>query len=287
MPNALQTDPLVLASRARDGDQQALAELYRRHSAALLRHARRMMGDDSAAQDIVQEAFARAIASIGRTREELHFKAWIFRITTNLCLRALTRAARCRPSEAPDQNVATSDDEADPERVRLRREAGVCVQEALGRLPDRYRQILLLREIEQLSYEELADVLELSKANVKVTLHRARARFAVAFISGQLLAPASAEDARGGDAGSDAELAAVGDDAECAQLEALMVQRERRALERHLEQCPRCREKEAQRCARRFAVLPPLPPLALGLSGLASGGAGASSAGATGATTTT
>ena len=86
---------LRLADQARNGDLQAQAELYQRYRQPLYRHARRMLRSDSADQDVVQEAFVRALAAMPRTREgELRFKAWIYRIATNLCLKQLNRGSR-------------------------------------------------------------------------------------------------------------------------------------------------------------------------------------------------
>jgi len=234
---------LQLADRARDGDHDALVELYRRYRQPLYRHARRMLRDDDAAQDVVQESFARAIAAMPQTREgDLRFKAWIYRIATNLCLKQLNRGARWSGDESHLERATAASTDADPERGRRRAEIADQVAEALGQLPPRYRQILLLRELEELSYEELAEVLELDRNRVKVTLHRARARFAALFIAARLQSDPSAE-------------------VECDELAALIGREDRRALVQHLESCGRCRKREQRPAAELFALLPPLPAL--------------------------
>jgi RNA polymerase sigma-70 factor (ECF subfamily) len=239
------TAELELADRARAGDQGALIQLYRKHRDAIHRHARRMLGDDAAAQDVVQEAFARAIEAIDRTRPQLKFKAWIFRIATNLCLRELNRNNRWSPPRTEHFDFDRFEQprkDVDPRAALHRRELGKLVEQALSRLPERYRQILLLREVEELSYEELGQVLEMSEGNVKVTLHRARARFAALFVADRLLAePGELEVA-------------------CGQLDALVqggVDQDQ--VERHLETCVECRKKQRPQ-AELFAMLPPVVP---------------------------
>jgi len=276
-----------LARRARAGDEAALTQLYQSHREPLYRHARRMLGEDAAARDVVQEAFTRAITAMPRTREELHFRPWIYRIATNLCLRELTRRARCAPPRGDLAELGrgrTTRQRAelegnrgdDPERSHQRREATAYAQAALERLPPQYRQILLLREMEDMDYEELRRVLELRLSMVRVSLHRARARFRALFAVEQALALSD-------------EASTV-----CPELRRLLRSGRSRRLERHLDSCPRCREERP--AAELLALLPPLPldllpaspaPLAmsapsgmLGLPGAAVGAAVASVAAA-------
>ncbi len=254
-----------LADLARTGDEQALGELYQRHSAQLYRHAWRMLRDEAAAGDAVHEAFARAIAAIPRTRERLQFKAWMFRIVTNLCLRELTLRTRLGPELDPERVESPSES---PDEQRHRGELAACAADALEKLPPRYRQILLLREVEGLEYEELARVLELSLSMVKVTLHRARARFRALVIAEQLL----------GNPGLILE--------RCEVLGKLAQKGQGNQIERHLQSCPRCKQEHPP-VAALVALLPPPPtlppPLPPGLleAGL-SGAAGTSAAGPAG-----
>lgn len=242
-PTGLNLADLELAERARGGDHQAIAELYRQHRAALHRHACRMLyPDEAAAQDVVQEAFVRAIAAIGQTREQLHFRAWVFRIATNLCLRQLTQRLRVTANEELAEAASEPAGESAGEE-RLRSEAlGRVLGAALDRLPPRYRQILILREVDELEYEELARVLELSLSNVKVTLHRARARFRALFLAEQYRRQR--------------------DLARCDELLRLLAleqgEGDQRGVERHLESCERCREDD--RSTRQLLGL--LPPIA-------------------------
>jgi RNA polymerase sigma-70 factor (ECF subfamily) len=241
-PPAHNLAELELADRARSGDQDALVELYGRYRETLHRHAVRMLRSEAAAQDMVQEAFARAIASLPQTRQELHFRAWMVRIVTNLCLRELTRGQRDAPYDRDPDLLASERRELDPQQARHRAEIGARVERALDALPHRYRQILLLREVEELSYDELAETLELSESSVKVTLHRARARFAAEFLAARLLAERDAP--RG-----------------CAELRAIIDKPSPpvRAVVRHLESCVACKQQEQRSAAELLALLPPLP----------------------------
>ena len=265
-----------LAEQARRGDHDALVELYQRHKEPLYRHALRMLGDEASARDVVQESFARALEALDRTRPELRFRAWIFRIATNLCLRLLTRQRRrVVPRDDLDRLRDERATAEPPDRQHQRAEVGQRVAAALARLPDRYREILLLREVEELTYEELAHALSISVDNVKITLHRARARFAVIYTADQLatLPPAAAA-------------AAV----DCASLAALVAQAApREAIEGHLRRCERCRGGR-QPAAELLAALPvlPLPELPLpALPPLTSSPAGTSSTPAAGSSTAT
>jgi len=230
-----------LSERARSGDRDALVQLYRRHRDPLFRHAFRMLGDQAGAQDVVQEAFARALVKVSETRPGLNFRAWIYRIVTNLCLRELDRRGRARPDPDPD---ARHGEVRAASHASMRREVGERLAAALARLPDRYRQVLLLRELDELSYAELAQVLEISEANVKVLLHRARQRFAALFVAGRLLEEPDA---------------ATG----CAELAHLVGSGARDAIERHLERCERCRQLENRPAGELLALLPPVPAAVL------------------------
>lgn len=230
---------LDLADRARAGDGAALGELYRRLSGGLCRHAARMLHDEAAARDVVQEAFLRALTSIAQTRPELHFRAWVYRITINLCLRELTARVRAVPDDV-ERRSAPPEGSA-PDRGELQRGRARAVEAALAALPERQRQLLLLREVEELRYEELAEVLGLSLANVKVSLHRARTRFAAELLSRQLLA-------------NHAELEVA-----CEEGQRLRERGAERDLSRHLEACERCRRGARSALSERFALTPPVP----------------------------
>jgi RNA polymerase sigma-70 factor (ECF subfamily) len=237
--SALAELELDLAHRARAGDEGALDQLYRRHRDELVRHALRLLQDEAEARDVVQEAFARALEALPRTRPRLRFRAWIYRITTNLCLRQLHRRRRWVPGDCAARQ---RDPGQDPEQASRRAQRVALLSRALQAMPERYRRILLLREQQDLSYEELARTLDLDRNRVKVTLHRARARLWALFLAHQLSAAAAPTEVA------------------CPELRRLLQGGGRQArLVRHLESCRSCRRRERRRAAELVALLPLRP----------------------------
>jgi len=228
-----------LVSLARGGDRQAMGLLYAQHRELMYRYAFRMLRCEAAAKDVVQEAFTRALGAIGRTREPLHFRAWIMRIAINLCLKQIARRRRW-VGEGRHEVVAPAS--GNPERIHGHNEVAGVAQRALQRLPPRYRQLLLLREVEGLSYNELAKSLRSTHGRIKVTLHRARVRLgAEVFAEKLLLDPETRSEVS------------------CEALSSLLRSvASHRKLVRHLECCPAC--KGEQRSSK--AILALLPPVA-------------------------
>lgn len=239
----LTTKEIELTLRAKNCEKDALLQLYQLYYPAIFRHAYRLLQNEATAKDMTQEAFARAFSAIMQTKEELNFRAWIYRIATNLCFKELLQRKK---QNLLDQEVGapvlTPSGTLDPFGARRINEIGVLVQNALSRLPPRFRQILLLREIEELSYDELAQALDLKEPNVKVLLHRARARFAAFFITEQL------------QANPDSPII-------CRELKTLLVASEHDwpQIERHIETCPSCKKDEQRPTAELFALLPAIP----------------------------
>ena len=137
--------------------------------------------NSSDAEDVTQEAFLKAYRSLSSFRGDSKFSVWLYRIVSNLCLDFL-RARSRRPS----QSLTVEDDEGEvgeleipdehfsPEKLLDRKLTRESVQRGLASLPDDARQILLLRELKGLSYEEIADVLDLEPGTVKSRIFRAR-----------------------------------------------------------------------------------------------------------------
>jgi len=164
-----QVDDRVLIQASRDGDLDAFEALVRRHHPAVYRVALRMLSSEADAQDATQETFVRAWRGLGRFRCESETSTWLYRIVTRRCLDVI--GAR-RPSEPLGEIELPSHlDVADvaEQRERLR-----AVTRVIGGLPGDQRAALVLRELEGLSYEQVADVLETSVPAVKGRIHRAR-----------------------------------------------------------------------------------------------------------------
>jgi RNA polymerase sigma-70 factor (ECF subfamily) len=173
---------LVAALVARD--ERAFEQLIREQGPRLLSVCRRFLRNEEDARDAVQEALLSAYSSIGRFEQASRLGTWLHRIAVNCCLMRL-RTRRRRPEEpiedflpnfAADghQNLPSGPWEGSAEELLERAQTGRVVREAIDRLPDSYRCVLLLRDIEELSTEEAARTLEISENAVKIRLHRAR-----------------------------------------------------------------------------------------------------------------
>ena len=178
------SDESSLVSRLQSGDNAAFEELVRVYGPRLLRIARRMMKSEEDARDAVQDAFVSAFKSIGKFEAGSQLSTWLHRIVVNAALMRL-RSKRRRPEEdiedylprfqedghQVESSVAWSES-ADTmiERAELRD----LVRSSIDRLPDTYRVVLLLRDIEELAADEVAKILGITTNAVKVRLHRAR-----------------------------------------------------------------------------------------------------------------
>ncbi|MBW3665062.1 MAG: sigma-70 family RNA polymerase sigma factor [Actinobacteria bacterium] len=163
-------DDAELVVRARDGeDVAAFEELVHRHRDRAYRVALRITRHPGDAEDVAQEALVRAWRSLPRFRGDARFSTWLYRIVTNLALNRVDRR-RGVTAEIPDTAVR-SDDPAVRTEDAERLSAALA---ALERLSAEQRACYVLREMEGLSYEELAEVLDTSVAAVKSRLFRAR-----------------------------------------------------------------------------------------------------------------
>jgi len=173
-----------LVARLRSGDPDAFEILVRTHMPALLRVARRFMRSEEDARDAVQDAFVSAFKSIGKFESNAQLATWLHRIVINASLMRL-RSQRRRPEEDIETLLPRFREDghqlepSEPwgetaETILQRSELGSVVRAAIDRLPDTYREVLLLRDIEELSGEEAAAVLGVTPNAVKIRLHRAR-----------------------------------------------------------------------------------------------------------------
>lgn len=181
MPGA---DDSGLVARLKGGDAQAFEELVRGYSGPLLRAARRVLASEEDARDAVQDAFVAAFRAVTRFEAGARLSTWLHRIVINASLMKL-RTRRRKPEEEIERYLprfledghqtppsAPWSEPADAmlERKELRR----LVRESIDRLPESYRVVLVLRDLEELSTEETAKMLGASPNAVKIRLHRAR-----------------------------------------------------------------------------------------------------------------
>ena len=173
-----------LIARLRAGDGDAFEELIRTFGGRLLSVARRFVRNDSDAQDIVQAAYLCAFRSLRQFEGNCQIATWLHRIVVNQALMAL-RTRRRKPEESIDGMLPAFQDDghhveqfADwsaPADVLLeRQETRAVVRACIERLPANYREVLLLRDIEELTTQDVSQMLDLTPTAVKVRLHRAR-----------------------------------------------------------------------------------------------------------------
>jgi RNA polymerase sigma-70 factor, ECF subfamily len=191
-PDQPGSDALLL-ERLRSGDEAAFEELVRANGGRLLAVARRLLRDDEDARDAVQQAFLSAFRALSTFHGQSLLSTWLHRIVVNEALMKLRSRGR-RPEESierwlprflEDGHHASplSDSQFPVDALLVQREVRLQVREAIDRLPETHRTVLLLRDIEQMDTAETAELLGLSPNAVKLRLHRARQALA------QLLRP--------------------------------------------------------------------------------------------------
>jgi RNA polymerase sigma-70 factor (ECF subfamily) len=172
---------MLLVRRLQHGDEAAFEDLVRNHGGRLLSVARRFLGGSEDAQDAVQEAFIRAFTGIHTFQERAQLHTWLHRILVNTALMKL-RARRRKPEESIDELLPafTSDGHQVVESRQWsdslleQKETAGIVRDAISRLPEPYRVVLVLRDLEERDTAETARILGTTTTVVKVRLHRAR-----------------------------------------------------------------------------------------------------------------
>ena len=177
----------LLLRRAREGDTAAFGELVERHQTRIYAVCLRILADPEEARDAAQEAFVTAFRKLGQFRGDAAFTTWLHRIAVNACYDALRRAKR-RPMlhavEAHDDDRAPEPGPPTPDPAD--EIAGtIDVARALARVPENFRIVLVLADIEDLPYDEISRVLEVPVGTVKSRVHRGRIALAKA-LSGEL-----------------------------------------------------------------------------------------------------
>jgi RNA polymerase sigma-70 factor (ECF subfamily) len=163
-----------LITMAQNGDRNAFGELVRRHYPKTVQIVHRFCGDPSLAEDATQEAFLRAWVNLPTFRVGSSLQNWIYRIAINAAVDALRR----RPDESfNDEKVPFEADRTPgPEIILIAKERTAAVQQAIKTLPHAARSVLVLREYGELSYREIAEILDIPFGTVMSRLNYARTR---------------------------------------------------------------------------------------------------------------
>lgn len=184
-PN-LATDDLTLVQRVRNGDQRAYKTLVERYQRKVFSIALGMLKDREEARDVAQEAFIKVYRYLDHFKGDASFYTWLYRITVNVCIDVMRRKGTGSKEHVEfDETLAHDVSEANlgalgtrlgtnPQKSALRRELAEKIQAALEQVPEKHRAILLLREVEGMSYEDLARTLGVPKGTVMSRLFHAR-----------------------------------------------------------------------------------------------------------------
>jgi RNA polymerase sigma-70 factor, ECF subfamily len=182
-----------LLARLRDGDEGAFVALVGRYQGSLLRVARTFVPNDAVAEEVVQDTWMGVVRGVDRFEGRSSFKTWLFRILVNRAKTSGVREHRSvpldptEPAVSPDRfdgNGAWAEPltpwEADADDRLVAATWGPALRAALDALPDRQRDVVLLRDVHGLPSEDVCDVLGLSEGNQRVLLHRGRSRLRAA-----------------------------------------------------------------------------------------------------------
>ena len=169
---------------ARQGDGGAFRTIMQRHNRCLYRIARSVLRDDSEAEDVVQETYIRAYAGLAAFRGDSSLSTWLTRITINEALRQRNQQRPTVGLELVDSDrerngtqirlFPPAHADSNPERIAARREIGRLLEQAIGNLPEPFRVVFVMRDVEEMSTEETASSLGLRQETVRTRLHRAR-----------------------------------------------------------------------------------------------------------------
>src|SRR5689334_14279154 len=177
LANALADSELVQSTLA--GRESGFEELVRRYQRPIAAYVYRMVGDYDAALDLTQEVFIKVYASLARYRPEFKFSTWIYKIAHNAAIDHLRRSATREQSlvagpEGDSFDLPIESSHLTPEQESERRERTVEIESVVRALPANYRELIILRHSQDLSYEEIVEVTGLPLGTVKNRLFRAR-----------------------------------------------------------------------------------------------------------------
>ena len=168
-----------MVTRVLAGDTAAFELLMRRHNQRLYRAARAILRDDAEAEDVMQDAYVRAYQHLDQFAGRAKFSTWLTRIAVHEALARVRRRSRFDAIESmiesTGETMTFASHAPSPEQEAVRAQSSALLEAAILDLPAGYREVLVMRDIEELNTTETAECLGLSEENVKVRLHRARA----------------------------------------------------------------------------------------------------------------
>lgn len=172
----------LLLEKAKKGDVEAFEELIAGYQKRVFNIALKMIGNHEDASELAQETFIRVFKSIGKFKEESLFSTWIYRIATNICLDELRRR-KGRKEVSLDEDIKLENGDVSrqiedtgpsPEAIAERNELRRKVNDAIGLLTEEHRLVIIMRDIQGFSYEEIAKITGCPEGTVKSRINRAR-----------------------------------------------------------------------------------------------------------------
>lgn len=170
-----------LVQLSRNGDRKAFEELVDMYKDKIFHLGYRMLGHSSEAEDIVQETFLRVYSNLNRYDEAQKFSTWIYRIATNLCI---DRLRKRKPSYSLDAEMPDGEgadwysmlpaDQETPEEEFILSETQRHIRKAIDTLPSKYKSVVVLRYLHDMSLQEISEVLKMPVTTVKTRVHRGR-----------------------------------------------------------------------------------------------------------------
>lgn len=183
-----------LIKKAKNGDEESFETLIKACSARAYNIALRYLRNEEDALDVLQESYIKIFRYLGRFREDSSFDTWVYRIVVNSCNDFLRKNSVDRKTDRlyrqdEDGEVAIefSDPSPNPEEQMLEKEKSQEILNCLERLPQDHREVLILREIQGFSYEEIAQILKCSQGTVKSRINRGRSKLREIVLEQKLL----------------------------------------------------------------------------------------------------
>lgn len=181
-PDGQHAADAALVARCLRGDDMAAAALVDSYKRGVFTFVRRMVGSWEDAEDVTQEAFVKAFAALDRYDSRRRFSSWMLKIAYNCAIDHLRRrkpgvySLDAPPPDAEGAEPQYADVAANPDELAMRREMAEHVIEGINQLPEAYRAAVTLRYVQQVSYNEMVDILDLPLGTIKTHIHRGRAQ---------------------------------------------------------------------------------------------------------------
>jgi RNA polymerase sigma-70 factor (ECF subfamily) len=173
-------DDIEIIDRVLNGDIEAYSKIIEKYQNMAFRYVYSQFNNYDETMDITQDIFIMSLEALKSFRKESKFSTWFFSIMVNYCKNYRKKSRRYNTipingtRDEEDYEMQIPDERSDPESTVITDESLRIVREEIHRLPDDYREVLVLRDIEGLSYNEICEILDIKLSNVKVRIHRGR-----------------------------------------------------------------------------------------------------------------